>query len=65
MAAAELEQDDVIGIHSQKANELIQKLIVADTITNSDYIGNLYQDKYRVWPTPRGLKTFPDMDNVY
>jgi len=65
LAAAELEQDDVIGIHSQKANELIQKLIVADTVTNSDYIGNLYTDKARIWPTPRGDKTYPDMGNVF
>lgn len=65
LAAAELEQDEVIGVHSQKANELIQKLIVADTITNSDLIGNLYSDKDRIWPTPRGFFTFPSMDNVY
>lgn len=66
LAAAELEQDDVIGIHSQKANELIQKLIVADTITYTDKIGNLYYDKDRAWPTPRGEKTYPNFDdNVY
>lgn len=65
LAAAELEQDDVIGIHSQKANELIQKLIVADTITNSDYIGNLYRDVDGVWPSPRGEKTYPNVGNVF
>jgi hypothetical protein len=66
LAVAEHQEDDMASSHhTAKAAELIQKLIKFDKVTNTDKIGNLYQDKYRVWPTPRGEKTFPNMDNVY
>ena len=66
LAVAEHQEDDMTSSHhTAKAAELIQKLIKFDSVTQSDKIGNLYTDKDRIWPTPRGEKTFPSMDNVY
>ena len=66
LAVAEHQEDDMTSSHhTAKAAELIQKLIKFDKVTVSDKIGNLYTDKDRVWPTPRGFFTYPDMDNVY
>ena len=66
LAVAEHQEDDMTSSHhTAKAAELIQKLIKFDTVTASDKIGNLYSDKDRIWPTPRGYFTYPSMDNVY
>lgn len=66
LAVAEHQEDDMTSSHhTQKAVELIQKLIKFDTVTASDKIGNLYYNKDRIWPTPRGYFTYPSMDNVY
>ena len=66
LAVAEHQEDDMTSSHhTGKAAELIQKLIKFDSVTQSDKIGNLYTDKDRVWPTPRGYFTYPSMDNVY
>jgi len=67
LAVAEHQEDDMLtSHHTQKAAELVQKLIKFDKVTTTDKIGNLYRDKYRVWPTPRGYFTYPNLDdNVY
>jgi len=66
LAVAEHQEDDMTSSHhTGKAVELIQKLIKFDKVTVTDKIGNLYTDKDRVWPTPRGFFTYPNMDNVY
>ena len=65
LAVAETQEDEVIGLHSQIAADLIQKLIVFDTITDSDYIGNLYRDKGRLWPRDRDLLTDIPTANIY
>ena len=67
LAVAEHQEDDMTSSHhTGKAAELIQKLIQYDSITVSDKIGNLYSDKDRIWPPPRGYFTYPNTDdNVY
>ena len=67
LAVTEHQEDDMTSSHhTGKAAELIQKLIKFDKVTVSDKIGNLYTDKDRVWPTPRGFFTYPNTeDNVY
>jgi len=45
LAVAEKQEDDVVGLHSQEAENLVQKLIIADTNIDTDYIGNLYSNK--------------------
>lgn len=65
LSVAEIQEDGAAGIHTQLAGSLIQKLIVGDTVTATDKIGNLYYDKDRVWPPLRGESTYPNMDNVY
>lgn len=60
-AVAETQQDEVIGLHSQLANEAIQKLIRADVQDTSDLLGNLST------PKPSGYRwgTMVDVDTVY
>jgi len=41
LAVAEQQEDDIIGIHTQLANELTQKLIKSDIQEESDFLGNL------------------------
>jgi hypothetical protein len=65
LAEAEVQEDDIIGIHSQRAREMILKAIKFDRVTKTDKIGNLYHDKDREWPTSRQTLTNPNMDNVY
>lgn len=66
LAVAEHQEDDMTtSHHTQKAVELVQKLIKFDKVTATDKIGNLYSDKDKVWPPPRGVYTYPNMDNVY
>ena len=66
LAVAEHQEDDMTSSHhTSKAAELIQKLIKFDKVTQSDKIGNLYSDKDRIWPPPRGFFTYPNMDNIY
>ena len=66
LSVAEHQEDDMTSSHhTAKAAELIQKLIKFDKVTQSDKIGNLYSDKDRIWPQPRGFFTYPNMDNVY
>jgi len=67
LAVAEHQEDDMASSHHTiKAAELIQKLIKFDKVTITDKIGNLYSDKDRIWPSPRGYFTYPNTDdNVY
>lgn len=65
LAEAEVQEDEVIGIHSQRAADMILKLIQFDRVTKTDRIGNLYLDVYEEWPRPRGYFTNPDRDNIY
>jgi len=67
LAVAEHQEDDMTSSHhTGKAAELVQKLIKFDKVTQSDKIGNLYSDKDRIWPPPRGYFTYPNTDdNVY
>jgi len=65
LSIAEIQEDDVAGLHTQLADSLIQKLIVADKVTTTDYIGNLYLDRQRIWPKDRDLLTNTDISNVY
>ena len=41
LAVAESQEDDVLGIHTQLANDLTQKLIKSDIVEESDVLGNL------------------------
>jgi len=64
LAVAEMQEDDMTTTHhTMKSKELIQTLIKFDSVTHSDKIGNLYSDKDRIWPTPRGYFTYPDTEN--
>lgn len=45
LAVAEQQEDNTIGIHTQLAESLIQKLIRSDVIEDSDYLGSLNQKK--------------------
>jgi len=64
LAVAEHQEDDMVSSHhTAKAAELIQKLIKYDKVTVTDKIGNLYSDKDRIWPKPRGYFTYPDTEN--
>jgi hypothetical protein len=64
LAVAEHQEDEMsTSHHTAKAAELIQRLIKFDKVTQSDKIGNLYRDRDRVWPPPRGYFTYPDTDN--
>lgn len=65
LAVAETQEDGIAGLHTQLANNLIQKLIVADTVADTDKIGNLYQDKGRIWPRERDLLTDIPTGNIY
>jgi len=66
LAVAEMQEDDMVSSHhTGKAAELIQILIKFDKVTKSDKIGNLYTDKDRIWPPPRGLFTYPQESNIY
>ncbi len=66
LAVAEMQEDDMATTHhTMKSKELIQALIKFDTVTSTDKIGNLYTDKDRIWSSPRGYFTYPDMNNVY
>ena len=50
LAVAELQEDDTIGIHTQKAEELIQKLIAVDSKRDEDaVVGNLYTSHPHVY----------------
>lgn len=65
LAVAEQRDDDMTtNHHTQKAAELIQKLIQFDKVTKTDKIGNLYKDKSKEWPTERNRSSI-DTDNVY
>jgi hypothetical protein len=64
-AVAEVQEDDVVGIHSQLSEELIQKLIKFDTTIKSHKLGNLYDDRGRDWP-PKRQRLVPYSDsNIY
>jgi hypothetical protein len=45
LSVAEQQEDDVIGIHTQLANELTQKLIITDIKEESDFLGNMASPK--------------------
>lgn len=65
LAEAEVQEDDTIGIHSQRAREMILRLIKYDRITKTGKIGNLYSGVDGAWPRPRQYFTYPNMSNVY
>ena len=72
LAIAEQQEDDTIGMHTQIAADLIQRLIVADSdVVESDLIGNLhghlhgYNSFGRYWPRERFLLTNTNTDLVY
>lgn len=58
LAVAEQDKDDKLGHHTQLANNLIQTMIVADGVTDSDYLGNLY-GPLRRWP-----KEYSTLSNI-
>lgn len=60
-AVAETQEDEVIGLHTQLANEAIQKLIRADVQDTSDLLGNLSRPK----PTGYRWGTMVDVDTIY
>lgn len=47
LAAAELEYDDVLGIHNQMAEKLTQQLIQSDVATVADSVGKNYDSSVR------------------
>lgn len=57
LAAAEQEYDDVIGIHSQKAEELIQQLIQTDSPIMADSVGKNLDTGTRTIQYERPLPT--------
>lgn len=58
LSMAEIQEKHTAGIHTQMANDLIQRLIIADSeMDDGNYIGNLYQDR-REWPPRRGYLNF-------
>jgi len=61
LAVAEQQEDEVIGLHTQLANDLIQKLIRTDIQDTTDLLGNLSL------PKPSGYRwgTMVDTDTVY
>jgi len=63
LAVAELQEDDTIGVHTQKAEELIQKLIVVDSKRDEDAIvGNLYSNTdLLVTRRHRGIQNLSDI----
>ena len=64
LAVAEVQEDDTIGIHSQKAEELIQKLILADSKRDDDtIIGNLYSGPNNF--VVRNHRGFVDLNDLY
>lgn len=72
LAVAEQQEDDVAGLHTSLAAELIQKLIIADSdVIESDLVGNLHGQRFgynsfgRYWPRERFLLTNTDISNVY
>ena len=66
LAIAETQEEDGTSqVHQQEARRLVQALVIADTIGDTDKIGNLYQDKDREWPPTRpGLVAYKD-GNIY
>lgn len=62
LAIAEQQEDDVVGIHTQLANELTQKLILHDRKPHTDKLGNLHHG-IREWPPPRRSQTNFDIDD--
>lgn len=64
LAVAESEQDDTLGIHSQLAETLIQKLIVVDSKRDEDAtLGNLYSGSSGLWV--RDHRGYQDLDDIY
>lgn len=65
LAVAEIQEDDNTSTHHQKeAQRLVQTLIIADTITETRNLGNLYS-AVREWPPQRQyLVPFQD-SNIY
>lgn len=61
LACAETQEDETIGLHSQLANDLIQKLIIADIQDTTDLLGNLSTPK----PSAFRWGSMVDLDDVY
>jgi len=64
LAVAEQQEDDTIGIHTQLAADLTQKLIISDIQEESDFIGNLSWRKDRFPSREEGSWT-ADTTRVY
>jgi len=64
LAVAELQEDDVVGIHNQTATKLIQELILHDRAPVTDRLGNLHS-VVREWPKERGEWTTIKEKNIY
>lgn len=67
LAIAEQQQDDVAGFHTQKAETLVQDLILSDTGDLAEGIGKLTDPRYtEFWPPERNLWDVNILDeNVY
>jgi len=65
LAEAEVQEDDTVGLHSQRAREMVLKLIKFDRVTETDLVGNLYTDKHTKQLSERDILSNPNMDNVY
>ena len=67
LAVAEQQEDEVVGIHSQLADQKLNNLVQADTISKSDYLGKLWGTSARkdYWMNNRrGFMTLDD-DDIY
>lgn len=64
LAVAEQQEDETVGLHTQLAMDLTQKLIIQDAAPTTDVIGNLYGG-VREWPVARKDYTYLDIDNIY
>lgn len=67
LAVAEQQQDDTVGFHTQKADELTQALILSDTGDMAESIGKLSDPRYTEgWPPERNLYDVNILDeNIY
>ena len=66
LAVAETQEEDNTSVHHQnEARRLVQALIIADTFTKTDTIGNLYHDRDYEWPPQRPLFVPFKDSNIY
>lgn len=65
LAVAEAQEDDILGIHSQLAEELTQKLIITDIQEDSDILGNMATPKERAFRWYQVLPKNNSGANIY